>query len=74
MDNKYSEYYRFDARFNSKIQMTKKQFERKIKSKYIFPLWDSYYQEFDYDAYYDSRDSIVRIFYFRVKEKKWDIL
>jgi len=63
----YREYYRFDARFNSKIPMTRKQFERKIKSKYILPIWDSYYQKFDYDAYYDCRDSIVRIFYFRVK-------
>lgn len=66
----YVEYYRFDSRFNSKTPMTRKQFERKVKCKYILPIWDSYYQEFDYDAYYDCRDSIVRIFYFRVKEEK----
>lgn len=63
------EYYRFDSRFNSKTPITEKQFNRKIRSKYIFPIWDDYYQEFDYDSYYDIRDSIVRIFYFKVEVK-----
>ena len=67
--DEYAEYYHFDSRFNLKTPMTRKQFERKIKRKYILPIWDSYYQEFDYDAYYDCRDSIARIFYFRVKEE-----
>lgn len=56
-------YYRIDLHFGKEWEVPKKEFERKIKSKHYFPVWDSYYQEFSENTYYDCRDSIVRIFY-----------
>lgn len=38
-------YYRYDAYFGTQTEITEKQFNRKINSKYIFPVWDSYWQE-----------------------------
>ena len=62
-------YYRYDMYFGSLYEITEKEFNRRIKSKYVFPVWDSYYQECSKNTYYDSRDSIIRIFYFRKDEK-----
>ena len=64
-------YYRYDAYLGSFTPMTKKEFERKIKSKYIHPVFDDYWQEISENTFFDSRDSIVRIFYMR-REKEDD--
>lgn len=58
-------YYRYDMYLGSLYEITEKEFNRRIKSKYVFPVWDSYYQEHSKNTYYDSRDNITRIFYFR---------
>lgn len=55
-------YYRYDARLGSTRELTEKEYNKAISKKYVLRVWDSYYQEFT-NTYYDSRDSIVRIFY-----------
>lgn len=60
-----TKYYRIDLHFGKEWEVSKKEFYRKIKSKWYFPVWDSYWQTFSENTYYDCRDSIVRIFYQR---------
>lgn len=55
-------YIRYDAYFGTETEITKAQYKRKIKSKYMCRVWDDYWQRF-YDVWFDSRDSIHRIFY-----------
>lgn len=57
-------YVRYDAYLGTETEITKAQFERKIRSKYVFPVWDEYLQQ-PTETYYDSRDSILRIFYWK---------
>lgn len=59
-----TKYIRYDAYLGTETEITKAQFERKIRSKYVFPVWDEYLQQ-PTEAYYDSRDSILRIFYWK---------
>lgn len=58
-------YWRYDARLGTWLELTEKEFNRKIKSKYILPVYDDYLQILSDRTYFDSRDSIVRIFYIR---------
>ena len=58
-------YWRYDARLGAWLELTEKEFNRKIKSKYILPVYDDYWQTFSDRTFYDSRDSIARIFYIR---------
>ena len=55
-------YVRYDAYFGSIAYISEKQFKKQIKKKYILPVWDPYWQIFT-ETYFDSRDSISRIFY-----------
>lgn len=55
-------YIRYDARLGTTRELTEKEYKKAINKRYVLRVWDSYYQEFT-DTYYDSRDSIVRIFY-----------
>ena len=59
------EYWRYNARLGCWGEMTEKEFNRKIKQKYVLPVYDDYFQEFSENTYYDSRDSIVTVFYIR---------
>lgn len=61
-----TKYIRYDSHFGSEMEITKAQFERKIKSRYVLPVWDSYWQKFT-ETYYDCRDSIARIFYWKIE-------
>lgn len=58
-------YYMIDLHLGKEWEVSKKEFYRKIKSKWYLPVWDSYWQTFSENTYYDCRDSIVRIFYQR---------
>ena len=58
-------YYRIDLKLGAEWEVSEKEYKRKIKSKWYLPVYDSYYQTFSEDTYYDCRDSIVRIFYQR---------
>lgn len=58
-------YWRYYARLGCWTELTEKEFKRKIKSKYILPVYDSYWQKFSEDCFYDCRDSIVQIFYIK---------
>lgn len=62
------DYYRYNARLGSFSPMTEKEFERKIKSKWVLPVYDSYWQTSSDSTYYDCRDSIANIFYVRVDD------
>ena len=56
-------YYRIDLHFGKEWEVSKKEFDRKTKSKWYLPVYDSYWQTLSEDTYYDCRDSLVRIFY-----------
>lgn len=58
-------YWRYNARLGAMGEITEKEFNRKIKSKYIVPVYDSYNQAFSKDTFYDSRDSYATVYYFR---------
>lgn len=60
-----TKYYRIDLYFGREWEVSKEEFDRKIKSKWYFPVWDGYYQEYSKNTYFDCRDSIVRVFYQR---------
>lgn len=62
------DYYRYNARLGSFAPMTEKEFERKIKSKWVLPVYDSYWQTSSDSTYYDCRDSIATIFYMRTED------
>lgn len=66
-----TKYYRYDAYLGSQCEISEKEYNRKIKSRYILPVWDDYFQQFT-DTHYDCRDSIVRIFYWSVKDDETD--
>lgn len=59
-----TKYIRYDAYLGTETEITKAQFERKIKAKYMCRVWDDYWERF-YDVWFDSRDSIHRIFYWK---------
>lgn len=61
-------YKRYDAKLGTWLELTEKEFNRKIKSKYVLPVYDSYYQTFSENTYYDCRDTIVRTFYMRIEK------
>ena len=62
---KMMKYYRIDLYLGAEWEVGEKEFNRKIKSKWFLPVYDSYWQTFSEDTYYDCRDRIVRIFYQR---------
>ena len=55
-------YYRYDAHFGTLTEITEKQFQKIIAKRYILRVYDSYWQKFT-DTWFDSRDTISRIFY-----------
>lgn len=57
-------YARYDAKLGIYTEISEKEYNNKIRKKYMFPVWDEYHQKFT-DTYYDSRDGICRIFYFK---------
>lgn len=63
------EYFRYNACLGAFNRISKKEFERKIKSKYILPVYDSYWDAISENTFYDCRDSIVKIFYLK-REKE----
>lgn len=62
-------YYIYDAYLGTQMEITEKEFRRRINSRYVFPVWNDYYQERSKDTYFDCRDSITRIFYWRKDEE-----
>lgn len=50
-------------RFCSACELTEKAFNKCISKKYVFPIYDSYFQTFSTTAFVDVRD--YRIYYFK---------
>lgn len=62
-------YWRYNAKLGCWGTLTEKEFKKAVSKKYVLPVYDSYFQTFSENTYYDSRDRIVSVFYIKREEK-----